>query len=370
MPVLRALLSFSGIVHIVLGLLLMRWVWSDSSHVMTLTARQQFNNWGGLLSLYKTPYVSGPDSAQILYAKTLSESWCDLTSGSVPNAPEFCACVAKQYAHNLVSVNNESYAQHTQSVSDDTVSGLISCIKHRPPWKVYATPWVTLDAVCVGIPVLLISGVLIIFAAGWAHAELYGSVAIVAVIVALLVSNFTRFWLSCLSLSFFILIVHMYIAKGMRATPLALRLGCAVWIGELFVAPMFVILVCMFHSARDIVMLVAVAAIISVSTSFGAHSFWNMHIFKITPHHMMTTQWLAWIGMLCCTVCSSAFILMYWDSTFSRFTGSGFEVLLGLTYLNALLQVPTPMFSNVGLVQMVIITLRNVGLFGVIWAGF
>lgn len=367
MPVLRTLLSFSGVVHVLLGLLLMRWVWSDESHVMTLTARKQFDNWGGLLSLYQSPFFNSTGAEQALLQSTMSESWCNLQTNSAPNAPEFCACVQDQYTTYLRQVHNASYAQHA---SDNAVSGLLGCMRHRPPWQVYATNWVTLDPVCVGIPVLLITGIVLLFAAGWAHAELYGATLLIAVIVALLVRDATRFWLSSLNLLFFIVMVHMFIAKGMRATPLGLRLGCAVWVSEVFVAPIFVTLVCMFHSVRDVVVLVAVAGLVSVATSLGAHNYWNMHIFKILPHHMMTTQWLGWVGMLCLHACTSALIMMYWDSTFDNLTASGLEFLLGLTYLTGLLQVPTKMFRNVALVQTVILTVRNVGLFGIVWMGF
>ena len=370
MPVLRTLLSFSGVVHIVLGLLLLRWVWSDASHRMTLTARKQFDNWGGLLSLYESPFVPGAGADQALLGRTLSESWCDLKTNGVPNAPAFCSCVTEQYDIYLPKVHNATYAQNAAAVSDDAVKGIVACIKHRPPWKVYPTTWVTLDPVCLGIPVLLISGVVILFAAGWAHAELYGALVIVSVVVALLVKDPARFWLSGLNLLFFIVMVHWYIAKGMRCTPLALRLGCAVWVAELFVAPMFAVIVCMFHSGRDLVMLTAVAVIVAVSTSFGAQNYWNMHIFKILPQHMMTTQWLGWVATLCCSACTSVFILMYWDSSFDRFTAGGFEFLLAITFLIALLQLPTPMFRNVAVVQMTLITLRNVALFVIVWAWF
>lgn len=370
MPVLRTLLSFSGVVHLVLGLMLMRWVWSDGSHKMTLTARKQFDNWGPLLALYQSPFVNGTDATVLLRNRTVTESWCDLTTGSVPNAPEFCSCVQEKFDAYIVRVNNASYAQNAAKVSDDAVSDMLTCMRHRPPWKVYPTTWITLDPVCLGIPILLISGVVILFAAGWAHAELYGALVIVSVVVALLVKEFTRFWLSGFNLLFFVIMVHWYIAKGMRCTPLHLRLGCAVWIAELFVAPYFGIIVCMFHSARDVLMLVAVAIIIAVSTSFGAQNYWNMHVFKILPHHMMTTQWLAWVGTLCCSAVTSVFIMMYWNSTFDRFKAGGFEFLLAITYLIALLQLPTPAFKNVGVVQMTLLTVRNVALFVIVWVGF
>lgn len=368
-----------AILHVAFAISLM----SAPDIQLTLTLRRQFDDWGPLLDLYRSPSAA-PNTSEAMYARAMELSWCaaPLPRGTLRSP--YCACVTRRH---IAFVNASAIG--SKSAVQDAVMGLVSCLSSRPVWRVrpvwgvqYCTP---------AIYALFVSACFLWVAAGfgrrWTSIPMWGLALAVAgvffwaapvrnglwVITVLLVGVLIE-WVLLPGLSLppdAAALARQQFKKQVDLSPL--RLQSCFWWCEYISSPVFALYVPLMHCGRDLVMTGVMVMLGGAVGGLGLRSFWCSQAYRdsegFRSQFRGVMQAVVWLGIFAASSALLCLTAVYYDNSSRDHYGMGVGsiALLCLTISIGLMQWPGAQAQAWVLpAQSLMAFARNVTLFAVV----
>jgi hypothetical protein len=345
---------------------------------LTLTLRHQFNDWGPLLDLVRSP---PPQAATV---ESMRESARNLTWCAAPLPPgtsraPYCVCVDQKI--DAYTNGTAWKSQDAAALREETLMGFVSCLSSRPVWRVRPV-W----GVHYGTPVvyaLFVASSFLWVAAGlkkrWTSIPIW--VLCVALSVALLAQAPLRNGLWAITLLLVAVLIQWVLLPGMTppeaiqggstqegATRPVDRVPSSFWWCEYLCAPVFALYVPLMHCGRDLLMTGIVVMIGGAVGGLGLRSYWCAQAYREEPKNQFRDimQRITWLGILASSAAILCITGVYYRSHQPEYSmGKGSIVLMCVTLAISLLQWPgIPMdFPRVLQAQAALALARNVALF-------
>lgn len=312
--------------------------------LLTLTVRRQFDEWGGLLDLFRgAPSVNATDIRE----RALSAAWCNATLPPGTTRAPYCGCVERAHADfsNATAVSLEK-------ARDDAVMGLVACLSERPVWRV--RPVWSVRFTTPAVYALFIGACFL-----WLAADVplrYPTLPLwaltCALVVVLLVHDYVHnsFWVFTFLLV--AVLVEWILLPGMDSladsephlsTSLVVtRTPSCFWWCEYLTAPVFALYIPLMHCGRDFFFTSVFTMIGTAVGGLGLRSFWCAQAYAEGPRgqFMSVMQYIVWLGILAACVSLSFLTGIYYSGEVPYAMGPGSVALLVMTFAIGLLQWP------------------------------
>jgi hypothetical protein len=399
-------LQYLGALHALLALLTLHVaILPRGDAFFTLTLRRQFDGWHDLLALYRNttsyapawpngtrPAIAIPDAlahGEGMRDRVLQAAWCrEYLPNGTQRAP-YCGCASRQHDAylNASSEAVASGAEVPQPARDAAVRGLVSCMRHRPVWRVWPF-WAThLAAPCLYVLVAAAAFL-------WVGSDMGDTVArwlVWALVLytggALFLANPARHCLWSLSILVVGALVHWVILPGLappeggddqERAPAAPgdraqmpRGPSCFWWAEYLCAPVFALYAGVVHGGRDLVHVLVVLTLGAAVGGLGLRSFWCGQAYpdggaqgQLRP----VLQRVVWLGIVAASGALLSLAAVYYQEGAPLALGNWSVGLLTVTVLVSVLQYPGAEAGAALPVQFALALGRNVALFAVVVA--
>ena len=347
------LLHLTALTHAVLAIALGALAIQNPHATLTLTLRRQFDQWHGVLSLYKTESAL---NATALGLEAQRLAWCakPLPAGTL--RPPYCACVAAQ--HDLFI--NASKAAPTQDARDGAVRGLVKCLGSPPTWRVW--PFWAVHLATPGVYILGTAACLAWAAAGYTL-PVWGLITLLFLMLIIPSPMTNCLW--ALSTLLTGGLIQWVVAPGMAIEGPERGLGTAFWWAEYLTGPVYVFYATVLVGGRDFIFITITFVLALAVSGLALRSYWIDNAFS-AGHQLQfkrTLQGIAWVGIAGASAGLTLLFLVHYRTTPPLPTGRIMPLLAGVTLLIPFLQEPDNLGPHLLMWQAILAAVRNLTLF-------
>ena len=319
---------------------------------LTLTLRHQFNDWGPLLDLVRSP---PPPNATVesMRESARNLSWCAAPLPPGTSRAPYCLCVDEKIDEYTNSSAWKS--QDGGALRDDTLKEFVSCLSSRPVWRVRPV-W----GVHYGTPVvytLFVASCFLWVAAGlkkrWTSIPIW--VLCLALSAALVAQAPLRNGLWAITLLLVAVLIQWVLLPGMtppdadQAGPLQEgatrpvdRVPSSFWWCEYLCAPVFALYVPLMHCGRDLFMASIVTMLGAAVGGLGLRSYWCSQAYVEGPSAQFrdAMQRIVWLGIVASGTTLLSLAGVYFQDNAHYSMGVGSVALMCMTILIGVMQWP------------------------------